>query len=347
MSETDFERDVKQIVREYVHEWATPMAERTAESIRDIVIEQLKEELPKLLKAQETKTISENSRGPIETAPMVMIPEGLDPQLVEQFAWSAAARDGKWVALVYNRMVEVPRISDWLKNSNDVRSATHTHGQQSVTFKSGGKILWLARDLKGGRGVSVNLVLRVEGRGEGMALNMANEEKLFARQSVSQAVSQVPPMPKPLDRILPRDQILDVLKTDCTMTAGVVQIRLKEKFNVAMHEADVINILNGLAIQNLVTIHPARNFDELITYSRKLPENTREEVSDQNWHNILHVLPTGAKEAITTSHVIKKVHALGSVIYPNNVYIDALHRMASEGKINRRFSGQWLYYRSA
>lgn len=328
MSETDFERDVKQIVREYVHEWATPMAERTAESIRDIVIEQLKEELPKLLKAQETKTISENSRGPIETAPMVMIPEGLDPQLVEQFAWSAAARDGKWVALVYNMMVEVPRISDWLKNSNDVRSATHTHGQQSVTFKSGGKILWLAKDLKGGRGVSVNLVLRVEGRGEGMALNMANEERLFARQSVS-----------------PRDQILDVLKTDGTMSAGVVQIRLKEKFNVAMHEADIVNILNGLAVQNLVTIHPARNFDELITYSRKLP--TREEVSDQNWHNILHVLPTGAKEAITTSHVIKKVHALGGVIYPNNVYIDALHRMASEGKINRRFSGQWLYYRDA
>lgn len=330
MSETDFERDVKQIVRDYVHEWATPMAERTAESIRDIVIEQLKEELPKLLKAQETKTISENSRGPIETAPMVMIPEGLDPQLVEQFAWSAAARDGKWVALVYNMMVEVPRISDWLKNSNDVRSATHTHGQQSVTFKSGGKILWLARDLKGGRGVSVNLVLRVEGRGEGMALNMANEERLFARQSVS-----------------PRDQILDVLKTDSIMTAGVVQIRIKEKFNVAMHEADIANILAGLSAQRLVTIHSSDG-SPLITYSRKLPENNRcQEVSDQNWHNILHVLPTGAKDAITTSHVIKKVHALGGVIYPNNVYIDALHRMASEGKINRRFSGQWLYYRDA
>lgn len=326
MSETDFERDVKQIVREYVHEWATPMAERTAESIRDIVIEQLKEELPKLLKAQENKEISKNSRGPIETAPMVMIPEGLDPILVEQFAY-AAAQEGKWVALVYNMMVEVPRISDWLKNGNDVRSATHTHGQQSVTLKSGGKILWLAKDLKGGRGVSVNLVLRVEGRGEGMALNMANEERLFARQSVS-----------------PRDQILDVLKTDSVMTAGVVQVRLKEKFNVAMHEADVVNILNGLAIQLLVTIHPARNFDELITYSRALPENTREEVSDQN---ILHVLPTGAKEAITTSRVIREVHALGGVIHPNNVYIDALHRMATEGKINRRFSGQWLYYRDA
>lgn len=326
--DTDFERDVKQIVREYVHEWATPMAERTAESIRDIVVEKLKEELPKLLKAQEAKTISENSRGPIETAPMVMIPEGLDPQLVEQFAWNAAV-DGKWVALVYNTLNEVPRISDWLTNG-DVRHVVRTRGEQSVTLKNGGRILWLAKDLKGGRGISVNLVLRVEGRGEGMALNMANEERLFARQSVS-----------------PRDQILDVLKTDSVMTAGVVQIRLKEKFNVAMHEADVINILNGLAIQNLVTIHPTRNFDELITYSRKLPENTREEVSDQNWHNILHVLPTGAKEAITTSHVIKKVHALGGVIHPNNVYIDALHRMASEGKINRRFSGQWLYYRDA
>jgi hypothetical protein len=327
-SETDFERDVKQIVREYVHEWATPMAERTAESIRDIVIEQLKEELPKVLKAQETKTISENSRGPIETAPMVMIPEGLDPILVEQFAY-AAAQDGKWVALVYNTMVEVPRISDWLKSGSDVRSATHTHGQQSITLKNGGRILWLAKDLKGGRGVSVNLVLRVEGRGEGMALNMANEERLFARQSISI-----------------RDQILDILKPDGTMSVGVVQIRLKEKFNVAMHEADIANILAGLSAQRLVTIHPHHG-STLVTYSRKLPENTREEVSDQNWHNILHVLPTGAKEAITTSHVIKKVHALGGVIYPNNVYIDALHRMASEGKINRRFSGQWLYYRDA
>lgn len=325
--ETDFERDVKQIVREYVHEWATPMAERTAESIRDIVIEQLKEELPKLLKAQETKTISENSRGPIETAPMVMIPEGLDPQLVEQFAWNAAV-DGKWVALVYNTLNEVPRISDWLTNG-DVRHVVRTRGEQSVTLKSGGKILWLAKDLKGGRGVSVNLVLRVEGRGEGMALNMANEERLFARQSISI-----------------RDQILDILKPDGTMSVGVIQIRLKEKFNVAMHEADIANILAGLSAQRLVTIHPHQG-STLVTYSRKLPENTREEVSDQNWHNILHVLPTGAKEAITTSHVIKKVQALGGVIYPNNVYIDALHRMASEGKINRRFSGQWLYYRDA
>lgn len=150
------------------------------ETIRQIVMDTLKEQLPKLLKAEENKEISKNSRMAIQTAPMVVIPEGFDPELAEIWAYTAA-QEGKWVALVYSLMAEVPKISDALANGNDVRTVSRAYGQQSITFKNGGLILWLAKDLKGGRGVSVNLVLRVEGRGEGAKLCMANEEKLFAR----------------------------------------------------------------------------------------------------------------------------------------------------------------------
>ena len=169
---TEFEQDVTAIVRKVVaKDYNSAMAgleERLVEKLQDI------------LKRKETEKVAKNSRMAIQTAPMVVIPEGFDPELAEIWAYTAA-QEGKWVALVYSLMAEVPKISDALANGNDVRTVSRAYGQQSITFKNGGRILWLAKDLKGGRGVSVNLVLRVEGRGEGAKLCMANEEKLFAR----------------------------------------------------------------------------------------------------------------------------------------------------------------------
>lgn len=179
-TETEFEQDVTRIVRKVVaKDYNSAMAgleERLVEKLQDI------------LKRKETETISKNSRGPIETAPMVVIPEGFDPELLDVWAYTAAAQEGKWVALVYNMMAEIPRISDSLANGKDVRTVSRAHGQQSMTFKSGGRILWLAKDLKGGRGVSVNLVLRVQKRG----LCIANEEALWARPT--EPVHERPPL---------------------------------------------------------------------------------------------------------------------------------------------------------
>ena len=172
IDESEFERDVTAIVRKVL-----------TQEIRNVQInleDQLTEKLQDILKRKETEKVAKNSRLPIQVAPMVVIPYGMDGELAEIWAYTAA-QEGKWVALVYSLMAEVPKISDALANGNDVRTVSRAYGQQSITFKNGGRILWLAKDLKGGRGVSVNLVLRVEGRGEGAKLCMANEEKLFAR----------------------------------------------------------------------------------------------------------------------------------------------------------------------
>jgi hypothetical protein len=66
------------------------------------------------------------------------------------------------------------------------------------------------------------------------------------------------------------------------------------------------------------------------------------------WDNIFMSLPVGAGNAITSNHVFDKVKALGGVIYSDSVYVEVLRRMVQDAKhVNRRFSGQWLYYRSA
>lgn len=183
IDESEFERDVTAIVRKVL-----------TQEIRNVQInleDQLTEKLQDILKRKDAEKITKNSRQPIEIAPMVVIPDGFDPELLDVWAYTAA-QEGKWVALVYNMMAEIPRISDSLANGNDVRTLSRAYGQQSITFKSGGRILWLAKDLKGGRGVSVNLVVRVEGRGESDKLCIRNEEKLFRRPT--EPVHERPPL---------------------------------------------------------------------------------------------------------------------------------------------------------
>lgn len=234
-TETEFEQDVTAIVRKVL-----------TQEIRNVQInleDQLTEKLQDILKRKETEKVAKNSRGPIETAPMVVIPEGFDPELLDVWAYTAAAQEGKWVALVYNMMAEVPKISDALANGNDVRTVSRAHGQQSITFKSGGRILWLAKDLKGGRGVSVNLVLRVEGRGEGDKLCMRNEEKFFRRQAE----------PKLGFRESARQSVLYVLPIGPVngISKDEVIRRIKSHGGVILEDGDYANALYDLVADGL------------------------------------------------------------------------------------------------
>lgn len=183
-TETEFEQDVTAIVRKVL-----------TQEVRNIQIgleDQLTEKLNDILKsrdAEQDKKVAANARQPVNIAPMVAIAATVDPETVDSMAWFAAL-SGKWVAVVYDTMAEIPKIPDSIGKyeNGDVSTVCRVHGQQSVTLKSGGRILWLAKDLKGGRGVSVNLVLRVQKRG----LCIANEEALWARPTGPVYEDQVP-----------------------------------------------------------------------------------------------------------------------------------------------------------
>lgn len=184
IDESEFERDVTAIVRKVL-----------TQEIRNVQInleDQLTEKLQDILKrrdAEEDKKIASNARHPIQIAPMVAIASTVDPETVDAMAWHAALA-GQWVAVVYDTMDEIPRIPATVGKyeNGDVKTVCRAYGQQSVTLKSGGRILWLAKDLRGGRGVSVNLVLRVQRRG----LCIANEEALWARPT--EPVHERPPL---------------------------------------------------------------------------------------------------------------------------------------------------------
>lgn len=234
IDESEFERDVTAIVRKVL-----------TQEIRNVQInleDQLTEKLQDILKRKETEKVAKNSRLPIQVAPMVVIPYGMDGELAEIWAYTAA-QEGKWVALVYSLMAEVPKISDALANGNDVRTVSRAYGQQSITFKNGGRILWLAKDLKGGRGVSVNLVLRVEGRGEGAKLCMRNEEKFFRRQAE----------PKLGFRESARQSVLYVLPIGPVngISKDEVIRRIKSHGGVILEDGDYANALYDLVADGL------------------------------------------------------------------------------------------------
>lgn len=231
-TETEFERDVTAIVRKVL-----------TQEIRNVQInleDQLTEKLQDILKRKETEKITKNSRLPIQIAPMVAIPTTVDPETVDSMAWHAAL-SGKWVAVVYDTMDEIPRIPDSVGRyeNGDVKTVCRAYGQQSVTLKSGGRILWLAKDLKGGRGVSVHLVLRVQKRG----LCIANEEALWAR----------PTEPKLDFRESARQSVLYVLPIGPVngISKDEVIRRIKSHGGVILEDGDYANALYDLVADGL------------------------------------------------------------------------------------------------
>lgn len=110
---------------------------------------------------QDTKTLKRHDL-PMQYAPVLTVtPGSVDP--IELALYEAVLHE-KRVLVLYPLMNDVPSLSDLddYTFSSEISMVTRSYGNQAITTKNGGKIRFLATNLKGGSPWNADLAIVVQ-----------------------------------------------------------------------------------------------------------------------------------------------------------------------------------------
>jgi hypothetical protein len=141
-----FEDDVKKVIDEHLPKILEAVSEQVADKVRD------------LLKRQGGGVIT---RKPVLMAPVISVsPDTVDPL---HLAIYESMLHHKWVCVVYDSEDVLPSIPDLerLPYSDKIKRISHVVGQQQVQMYNGATVFIRAANSQGGRGLSVDFVIRV------------------------------------------------------------------------------------------------------------------------------------------------------------------------------------------